>query len=75
VVVGTKSDLVNEREVQLTTISNLSQRWNLPFFETSAKKNWHVSDVFEDLVRQMRNRYPEDPVKTKKKSHHKCTVM
>jgi len=75
VVVGTKSDLVNEREVQLSTISNLSQRWNLPFFETSAKKNWHVSEVFEDLIRQMRNRYPEDPVKAKKKSHYKCVVM
>jgi len=75
VVVGTKSDLVNEREVQLSTISNLSQRWNLPFFETSAKKNWHVSEVFEDLIRQMRNRYPEVPAKTKKKSHPKCIIM
>jgi len=75
VVVGTKSDLVNEREVQPSTISNLSQRWNLPFFETSSKKNWHVSDVFEDLVRQMRNRYPDDSVKVKKKSKPQCVIM
>ena len=75
VVVGTKSDLVNEREVQLSTISNLSQRWNLPFFETSAKRNWHVNDVFEDLVRQMRNRYPLDPIKAKKKTHRQCIIM
>jgi len=74
VIVGTKSDLVNEREVQLSTISNLSQRWGLPFFETSAKKNWHVTEVFEDLVRQMRKCYPEERSKVKKR-HHRCVVM
>jgi len=75
VVVGTKSDLVNEREVQLSTLTSLSQRWNLPFFETSAKKNLHVTDVFEDLVRQMRHRYPEDAVKAKKKTKSGCAIM
>lgn len=68
VIVGAKSDLVSEREVQIVTISNLSQKWALPFFETSAKKNWRVADAFEDLIRQMRNCYPkvehEKPTKT-----------
>ena len=46
VVVGTKSDLTAEREVQRSAIEALATRWNLPFYETSAKKNWHVNDVF-----------------------------
>lgn len=80
VIVGTKSDLVNEREVQIGTISSLSQRWGLPFFETSAKKNWHVVDVFEDLIRQMRKCYPEvehaKPTKPKKKrNQRRCLIM
>ncbi|KAF7966016.1 hypothetical protein HWV62_40467 [Athelia sp. TMB] len=74
VIVGTKSDLVNEREVQLSTISNLSQRWGLPFFETSAKKNWHVAEVFDDLVRQMRKCYPEEKTRVKRR-HLRCLIM
>lgn len=73
VVVGTKLDLVNEREVNKTTMQALASRWNLPFYETSAKRNWHVNDVFEDLLRQMRARYPQDPQRIKKKSG--CIIM
>ncbi|KAL0061030.1 Ras-related protein rsr1 [Marasmius tenuissimus] len=76
VVVGTKLDLVNEREVTAATIANLSTRWNLPFYETSAKRNWHVSEVFEDLLRQLRRTYPvAAPVKKKNKPFGGCIVM
>ncbi|KAF9048492.1 small GTPase superfamily [Panaeolus papilionaceus] len=76
VIVGTKLDLVNEREVQRATIQNLSAKWGLPFYETSAKRNWHVADVFEDLLRQMRLQYPQDPSKKRKKRHSTgCVVM
>ncbi|KAA1467399.1 hypothetical protein DENSPDRAFT_832436 [Dentipellis sp. KUC8613] len=76
VVVGTKMDLPNEREVQPAVIQDLCSRWGLPFYETSAKKDWHVKEVFEDLVRQMRDRYPPEHVKKKKKQPHgTCIVM
>lgn len=67
VVVGTKSDLASEREVHRSHIQALSHTWGLPFYETSAKRNWHVDDVFEDLVRQIRARYPEEPERRKKR--------
>lgn len=67
VVVGTKSDLTAEREVHRTHIQQLSQNWGLPFYETSAKRNWHVDEVFEDLVRQMRAQYPEETKGRKKR--------
>lgn len=67
VVVGTKSDLTAEREVHRTHIQQLSQTWGLPFYETSAKRNWHVDEVFEDLVRQMRAQYPEENKRRKKR--------
>ncbi|EPQ54126.1 hypothetical protein GLOTRDRAFT_62641 [Gloeophyllum trabeum ATCC 11539] len=76
VVVGTKMDLVNEREVQRDTIQDLATRWALPFYETSAKRNWHVTEVFEDLVRQMRDRYPADPTRKKRKrASNRCPIM
>ncbi|KAK0193624.1 P-loop containing nucleoside triphosphate hydrolase protein [Armillaria mellea] len=76
VVVGTKLDLVNEREVQKGYIQDLANRWDHPFYETSAKRNWHVSDVFEDLLRQMRKKYPHDIAKKRpKRGKDSCIVM
>ncbi|TFY83565.1 hypothetical protein EWM64_g434 [Hericium alpestre] len=74
VVVGTKMDLPNEREVQQSTIEELSARWGLRFYETSAKRNWNVKEAFEDLVRQMRDRYPQEPSRRKKVTKN-CIVM
>jgi Ras-related protein Rap-1A len=76
VVVGTKLDLVNEREVPRSLTQSLSDRWGIPFYETSAKRNWHITEVFEDLLRQMRRYYPTDPLKKRKKrpSGH-CMIM
>jgi oligoribonuclease (3'-5' exoribonuclease) len=48
VVVGLRSDLLYEREVDAATIKSLSTQWNIPFYEASAKRNWHIDDVFED---------------------------
>ena len=64
VVVGTKLDLAAEREVAQELIRRYAVRWGVPFYETSAKRNWNVHPGFEDLVRQMRARYPY-PTKTK----------
>ncbi|KIK63205.1 hypothetical protein GYMLUDRAFT_41533 [Collybiopsis luxurians FD-317 M1] len=58
VVVGTKLDLASERVVYQNTIQYLASQWGLPFYETSAKSNWHVSEVFEHLVREMRAPQP-----------------
>jgi len=80
VVVGTKMDLASEREVTRDSIRDLATRWSLPFYETSAKKNWHIGEVFENLIDQMRQRYPQDLAtkkKRKKKKHlgDTCVIM
>jgi len=76
VVVGTKLDLVAEREVSRGTIQSLVARWGIPFYETSAKRNWHISDVFQGLVKQMLARYPDDPSCKKPTRFRKpCTIM
>jgi len=67
VVVGTKMDLASEREVTRDSIRDLATRWSLPFYETSAKKNWHIGEVFENIVEQMRQRYPEEVSKKKRR--------
>ncbi|KAH9999202.1 small GTPase superfamily [Russula compacta] len=67
VLVGTKLDLTNEREVSPSHIEELAARWKIPVYETSAKRNWDVSEAFEDLVRQMRQYYPVEECPKKKR--------
>ncbi|OJA15154.1 hypothetical protein AZE42_04686 [Rhizopogon vesiculosus] len=76
VVVGTKLDLSAEREVARSTIQSLVSLWKIPFYETSAKRDWHINDVFEDLVRQMLVHYPEErPPKKASRPRKPCIVM
>jgi len=80
VIVGTKSDLISEREVSRDLMTQLSQQWGCPFYETSSKNNWNVNEVFEEIVKQMRVKILEPVPKRqsnvqKKKKGSKCTVM
>ncbi|QRW03650.1 Ras-related protein RSR1 [Ceratobasidium sp. AG-Ba] len=54
VLVGTKADLGPDREVSREQMQALADKWRVPYYETSAKRNWGVEAVFEDIVRQMR---------------------
>jgi GTPase SAR1 family protein len=67
VLVGTKLDLTNEREVSSAFIEELAARWKIPVYETSAKRDWDVREAFEDLVRQMRDYYPIEDTRKKKR--------
>jgi len=79
VVIGTKLDLAAEREVSKETMMGYAVRWGVPFYETSAKRDWNVRAGFEDLVRQMRDLYPVDPVRKKRSKlffdKEKCVLM
>lgn len=73
VLVGTKMDLYNEREVSRQAIQDLATSWNIPYFETSAKKNWNIQEVFQNLTNQMKARYPDAPPKRRRKKE--CVIM
>ncbi|KAL7279404.1 hypothetical protein ACG7TL_007246 [Trametes sanguinea] len=75
IVVGTKMDLTAEREVSSQAMQELAVKWGLPFYETSAKKGWHVSEVFNDLLSRMRKRYPNGTPQSKKRRRDQCHIM
>lgn len=77
VIVGAKSDLISEREVSRELMASLSQEWGCPFYETSAKMNWNVNEVFEEIVHQIRSRIPkeEEELRIKKRKGGKCLVQ
>ncbi|EKM57898.1 uncharacterized protein PHACADRAFT_251819 [Phanerochaete carnosa HHB-10118-sp] len=73
ILVGTKADLYNEREVTRQAVHELASSWKIPFYETSAKKNWNIQEVFQDLTKRMRARYPDAPPKRRRKKE--CNIM
>jgi len=54
VIVGTKCDLVGDREVSREMAIRMATLWGVPYYETSAKRDVNVDNVFLDIVRQMR---------------------
>ncbi|XP_011406028.1 PREDICTED: ras-related protein Rap-1b-like isoform X2 [Amphimedon queenslandica] len=52
-LVGNKCDLENERCISKEEGQSLAKEWNIPFMESSAKTMHNVSNIFENLVRQI----------------------
>lgn len=64
-----------EREVSAETIKDLAVRWGIPIYETSAKNGWHVKEVFNHLLSEMRKRYPEGGPKERLRTRDACILM
>jgi len=56
VIVGNKADLEDQRAVDRAKAFSLSQRWNAPYYEASARTRTNVDEAFIDLCRQLLRR-------------------
>ncbi|KNG48156.1 ras-domain-containing protein [Stemphylium lycopersici] len=53
VLIGNKSDLEDDRAVSRPRAFAISREWNIPYFETSARRRANVDEAFVDLCRQI----------------------
>jgi GTPase SAR1 family protein len=67
ILIGNKSDLVDERKTTFNEAYNFASRFNLQYIEVSAKTGNNVGLLFENLTRTMIKKEQELEKKRKKK--------
>lgn len=61
ILVGNKSDMADEkRAVAFERGQALAKEYNMPFFETSAKENYNVEQVFSAIARDVMKRLQQE---------------
>uniref|UniRef100_A0A0N4Z2X2 small monomeric GTPase n=1 Tax=Parastrongyloides trichosuri TaxID=131310 RepID=A0A0N4Z2X2_PARTI len=75
ILVGNKCDLEEERVVGKDQGQNLARNFNCSFMEASSKSKVNVQEVFYDLIRQIKSRYPEGKKRNGGKTKCCCTLM
>jgi len=74
ILCGNKCDLISERKIPKLEGENLSKNWGCLFFETSAIRRINVEEIFNNLVRKIKNQ-EINPQNCKKKSQGTCTLL
>jgi len=76
VLVGNKSDLVDERQVSQRDGEEMSKKFGgVPFIETSAKENSRVIEAFHTAVREVNKFRESHPPRTPKKEKRPCILI
>lgn len=67
VVVGNKQDLTDPRNAFLKSeMQPLAKKWKCPFVFCSAKYNWHIVKLFQEILRTI-----EAEIDSKKETGHR----
>jgi len=76
VLVGNKTDLIDQRVITTERGQELADKWGCAFVETSAKTRQNVSLVFDLILKQIALKEPrQDPSASKSKDSECCVVV
>jgi len=75
VLCGNKCDLNDQREVEKNEGDALAKKWNVPFFETSAKMKINNVNCFYEIVRQIRKHGNDKILNEPKKHKPLCNLL
>ncbi len=75
VLVGNKKDLEEQRGIDVREGQELGQTWGYPFFETSAKTNENVNEIFFQLTREITRFKKAHQPEKKKKQKKACLIL
>jgi GTPase KRas protein len=75
VLCGNKCDLNDQREVDKNKGEAVAKKWNVPFFETSAKMKINNVNCFYEIVRQIRLSGNVKPLNEPKKNKFPCQLL
>ena len=53
VMIGTKADLIQERQVSIEQANSFAKERGIVFLETSAKSNMNVQSLFQDIANKL----------------------
>ena len=60
ILIGNKSDLDEERNVEILDGENFAEQNRIKFFETSAKNNFNVKDAFTEIINELFEKKKKD---------------
>ena len=72
ILVGNKCELSNERNVTIEEGENLAKKYNIKFFEASAKEGTNVNELFFCLANEI---YQDDKLKGKNNEEKKVKLV
>lgn len=74
ILVGNKCDL-NYRQVSTEDGSKLSNEWDVPFFETSAKENINTYNIFYEVIRNYDKKNISNKDNKRNIMGHRCSIQ
>jgi len=75
VIVGNKCDLEQEREVLYEEGKSIAEKWDCPFFETSAKNDINVDKAFYEVIREVRKMKNTNRLIANRRSRPTCRIL
>lgn len=75
ILVGNKSDLAAQRKVTARDAELKAKEWGCPYIETSAKTRQNVEEIYQKLMRQIRDKKSKAVQAPKPAAKSKCILL